>query len=94
MFKRAGITTTDFIFGHILGSDLTLIKSQFLSDLSSVADGQSAEILTHPGYFDQEILQLSSLNYERARDLDMCLDPQFKQSILDLGFQIVNYTQI
>lgn len=94
MMRRMGVVTTDYLFGHVLGADLTGIKENFLSDFRTLKDGQSAEMLTHPGYFDAELLKMSSLNYERVRDLALLLDPDFRSQIKDLDIDLVNYSQI
>lgn len=94
MMRRVGVVTTDFLFAHVLGSDLTVIKEKFLADFSSLGDGQSAEMYTHPGYFDLSLLQTSSLSYERTRDLALLLDSDFRQKINKLNIELVNYSQI
>ncbi len=94
ILKRMHVKRTDFLFGHVLGADLDGIKEKFLGQLSEVPDGRSAEMLTHPGYFDAEILEYTSLGFERSRDLALVLDNNFKKSILGLGFKFVNYSAI
>jgi len=92
MLKRAKIKTTTYLFAHILGSDIKEIKDGFLKDLDKVKSNEVAEMFVHPGFFDEELMKLSSLNYERARDLTICLDPKFKKDILKKGFKLVNYS--
>ncbi len=92
ILKRAKIKTTTYLFAHILGSDIKEIKDGFLNDLDTVKPNEVAEMFVHPGFFDEELMKLSSLNYERARDLTICLDPKFKKDILKKGFKLVNYS--
>ena len=94
IIKRAGVQSTDHLIIHIKGNDSSLIKDSILSDLKKVKDTETAEILTHPGYFDATLLKRSSLNYERSRDLDMLIDQKFIKSIKDLRFSIVSYKQL
>lgn len=94
MIKRSGIRSTQYLFGHILGADLEEIRRRFLADLETVKDGETAEIITHPGYFDQGLLESSTLNFERARDLALAIDSDFKKEIQARGFTIVDYSQI
>ncbi|EKD57921.1 MAG: hypothetical protein ACD_57C00094G0001 [uncultured bacterium] len=94
MLRRSGVRTTKYLFGHVLGSNLLRIEREFIDELARVKGGESAEVLTHPGYFDEEVLKLTSLNYERARDLAMCLDKKFEEKILNLGYHLVSFSQI
>lgn len=94
MFKRSGVKTTNYLFGHVTGCDLKEVKDKFLDELRAVRDGESAEILLHPGYFDAEILRYSSVGYERARDLALSLDDEFKTKIERMGFKMVSYSQL
>ena len=94
IIKRAGVQSTNHLIIHIKGNDSSLIKESIFSDLKKVKDTETAEVLTHPGYFDAVLLKKSSLNYERSRDLNMLLDQKFINSIKDIGFSIVNYKQL
>lgn len=92
--KRSNVGMTNHLFAHILGSSATVIISDFITDLSSVPEGESVEIIFHPGYNDIDTLESSSLNYERARDLAVTLNVEFKQKILDLGFTFTHMSQL
>ncbi|MCC7303917.1 ChbG/HpnK family deacetylase [bacterium] len=92
--KRAKVRMPTHLFAHILGSDATAIKEAFLSELSEVKDGESVECIVHPGYMDQDILELSSMNYERLRDMEIISDENFKQKIKGLGFEFTSYSEL
>lgn len=94
MLKRSGIKTTSHLFGHVTGCDLMEVKDKFLDELKVVKVGEIAEILLHPGYFDAEILKYSSVGYERARDLALSLDNDFRSRIEKMGFKIVSYSEL
>ncbi len=94
MMRREKVKTTNYLFSHILGSDSVKIKDDFLHDLSRVKDGESAEILLHPGFLDLDLLKHSSLRYERARDMSIAQDKDFRTKIETLGFEIVDYSKI
>ncbi len=85
--KRLNVKMSNHLLAHILGSDAKLIINQFLSELGTVKDSESVEIILHPGYLDQDILESSSLNFERARDLSISLNQDFKKQILKLGYE-------
>jgi len=84
--KRLKVKMTNHLFAHILGSYSTEIINNFIGDLKTVVDGETTELVFHPGYCDQDALESSSLNFERARDLSILKNPDFKQQIVDLGF--------
>lgn len=92
--KRLGVKMTNHLFAHILGSYSTETMSNFINDLKTVVDGETTEILFHPGYNDIDVLEASSLNFERARDLSIVLDKKFKQQIIDLGFTFSHMSQL
>lgn len=94
ILKRENIKTTDHLFIHVRGSDSKQIKKKFLKDLDEVSPNETAEILLHPGFFDLELLKMSSLNYERGRDLCIAISENFKEKINNLGFDIVNFSKI
>lgn len=94
MFKRSNVRTTDHLFGHVTGYNIELIKKLFLDDLAVVKEDESVEILVHPGYFDSEILNYSTLGYERTRDLVLSLDDDFRVQIENLGFKIISYSKL
>jgi len=94
MLKRTTVKTTLHLFAHVEGSNLEAIKKSFLEELSEVKANETAEIMLHPGYFDEEILKMSSLTYERARDLALSLDFDFRDRIKTMGFEFVSYSEL
>ena len=91
ILKRSHLKYVDHLLAYVKGSDSVVIKERYLSGLKEVGDGETVEILIHPAYFDKELLKLSSLNYERSRDLAIFTDGDFKKSIQDLDFKLVGY---
>lgn len=94
ILKRHGVRTTDHLFGHFNGSDIDEIMRLFLSDLESVEEGETAEMVFHPGFVDWDVLRISSLRYERSRDLALCLDLKFRRKIEEMGFVRISYRQL
>lgn len=92
--RRSGVRMANYLFSHVLGNDSTEIRSAFLKELDSVREGESCELLFHPGYLDRELLGITSLGFERTRDLAILLDREFRQEIVSRGFDIVNYSKI
>ena len=94
MIKRSGIRRPDFLVAHILGNDADTIKNDILQDLSQIDDGQSVEILFHPGFFDKEVLKITSLNYQRSRDIEILCDQSFMKQIQDMGFKLTRFKDL
>lgn len=92
--KRLNVKMTDHLFAHILGSNAALIQEKFLKELKSVKDGETTELLLHPGYFDEDILGGSSLNYERSRDIAIALNKDFRKNISELGYTFSHYQDL
>lgn len=95
MLRRSGVRTTNHLFGHIVTTpELNSVEAEFISDLKTVKDTETAEILTHPGYFDMDLLNLSSLAYERVRDLALVLSKPFRKELERMNFKLVSYSEI
>lgn len=94
LMRRAGVRTTDKVYAHILGDDYDTLLDQYKRDLEALTDGQTAEIALHPGYADDELRVMTSLADERARDLKLATDPNFKSWIEGRGIDIVSYGEI
>ncbi len=84
--KRLGVKMTNHLFAHILGSSANITMDLFIDQLSTVKDGESVEIIMHPAYNDAILLESSSLNFERSRDLFITLNSKFREQIQELGF--------
>ena len=94
ILKRHGVRTTKHLFGYITGQHYDEIKASLLADLGTVETGEAAEIIFHPGYVDRDLLRISSLRYERGRDLALCLDGEFRHAIRTMGFEFIGYKQL
>lgn len=94
ILKRHGVRTTKHLFGHFTGRNYDEIKASLRADLSTVAVGETAEIIFHPGFVDRDLLRISSLRYERGRDLALCLDEAFRQAIETMGLERIGYKQL
>lgn len=94
LLKRNKILQTDYIFNEITGSDIKKVKGNILQNLRGVDSRKSAELFLHPGFVDKELIELSSLTYERARDIAILTDRDFFLQIKKIGFKLVNYSRI
>lgn len=94
MLQRMGVRMPDHLFARILGSSASNIQQMFLDELDTVNDGETTEILFHPSYLDEELLEITSLNFERTRDMAILLDKKFIGSIYAKGFEFIPYSKI
>ena len=78
----------------MLGNNLDKIKNAFITDLEKVNEGETAEIVIHPAFFDERLLNYSSLNYLRTRDIDLFTDQNFIKKKKKMGFKFCTYKQI
>ena len=94
LLKRNNIQHTDHLLVEIVNTNIKLIKENFLHKLKKVKPRESVEILIHPGFFVEGLMELTSLTYERPRDISLLLDNDFKKSIKKLGFKFVPYSKL
>ena len=52
------------------------------------------EILAHPGYVDEELKKISSLTYNREKELEVYLDSKIKQYIKKSNVELISYCQL
>ncbi len=65
---------------------------RILEGLKQQPDGSCAEIMTHPGYYEEELRQVSSYNVQRERELGILVDPVVRECVR--GLELVSYGQI
>ena len=52
------------------------------------------EILAHPGYVDEKLKGLSSLTYNREKELEVYLDSEIKQYIEKNNVKLISYCNL
>jgi chitin disaccharide deacetylase len=60
--------------------------------LEEVAEHEVSVLITHPGYVDAELLDISSFNVIRARDLGAVTSPVVKALLDERGIELATYT--
>ena len=60
--------------------------------LPTVLDSELSLLITHPGYVDAELLDISSYSIIRARDTQLMTDPGVIRALTDAGVDLVTYT--
>ena len=74
--------------GSFYGDELT---NDSLIDLMKNSDAHTIEIMCHPGYVDQRILDLSKYNLPRAKEMEILRSDEVKQFVKDNGIELVTY---
>lgn len=65
-----------------------------LAALEEVTRHDLSVLITHPGFVDAELLQLSSFSVVRARDLAMLCDPALRSRLDELGIELTTYERL
>ena len=86
------IKTTDARASFEIGDEIT-VRNSILKKLARVNESESFELLFHPGIVSKELAVLSSMVYERERDLSLATDGSLEIEIKNLGFNVVTYSE-
>lgn len=54
-------------------------------------DHEYAEVMCHPAFIDQRLLDISSYNVQRANEMRILRNPQVKAWIKENGIELINY---
>lgn len=90
--KYAHIKTIDYFVGEFYGEDISieLIKSLIEESLNH----NTVELMCHPGYVDQILLDNSSYNTKRAKELSILISKEIKEFIIKNNIELINYKNI
>lgn len=88
--RRSHITMPSKLFEAIQEESPEQVIKKFEIDLSTSSNSFN-EILTHPGFYDREVRALTSLSWQRVRDLIVTLDPDFRNFIKKSDFKLVDF---
>jgi len=95
--QENGILTPDRSYG--LGKSGQMSSSRIKRILSNLKDGVT-EVIVHPGYITQELLDLEKeigtyyINRYREKELKALLDEDLKQIIKDKEISLINFNQL
>lgn len=68
-------------------------ESFFIEHVNELLGRDISYVICHPGYIDQDLMECSSLNLVRMRDLQLCLSPKVKQLLDDKGIELISITE-
>lgn len=66
--------------------------AMFLAGLDALAGHEISVLITHPGYVDADLLDISSYNIVRARDLHLVTSPAVRQALDARGIVCASYS--
>lgn len=83
--------TSDFGLEAQAGAD----PAQSISALvEAMGEHETSVLITHPGYLDAELLELSSYSVVRPRDLQLLLDPRWLQALTAARIELATYSSL
>jgi predicted glycoside hydrolase/deacetylase ChbG (UPF0249 family) len=89
LVQAKGIPHPDYFVQSFSGEALTL--ETLLGILEGLPESIS-ELITHPGFADEELLARSTYAKERERELELLCHPRAKERIGELGIELVNFS--
>lgn len=85
--RASGMHFTERFYG---AANVTV--ERLLDLLAHLEDGLT-EMMCHPAYLDPYLLENSSYNGERVRELATLCDPRVKAALADHGIQLINFRE-
>ena len=86
------INTTDIL---LFQSGKAVTKEYIIENVDKYKEEDiDVEILAHPGYVDEELKKISSLTYNREKELEVYLDSEIKQYINKSNVELISYCQL
>ena len=83
------INTTDIL---LFQSGKVVTKEYIVKNVNKYKEEEiDVEILAHPGYVDENLKKLSSLTYNREKELEVYLDSEIKQYIKKSNVKLISY---
>lgn len=94
-FKRVPMAPNDWYttpFGPAEQAVADPVAAFFETVLPVVLANELSLFITHPGYVDAELLDITSYSVIRARDLQLMTDPRVMAALADAGVELVTYS--
>lgn len=94
MLKRSKVRQTDKLFEHVLGSNYDKIKNTIIEEIKDLENNETAELLIHPGYVDKDLINITSLRFERSRDIALCKDKDIQNTIKKNNIKLASFHEL
>ena len=73
--------------------DETATRETLLRIIDSIPEG-TAELMTHPGYYDKELADFSVYNEPRARELDLLTEPAVRDRAAANHIELISFSKL
>ena len=90
--ETSGLKTTDYLFGN-LAAQFLWEAGPFGGVVENLPEGTS-EIACHPGFYDTDLVRVSSLRRMREVELKLFSDAKLRKRLAGLGIELVRFSQI
>ena len=91
--REYGVTAPSSCLTDFYGYDRGINNGFLLGILESMPDGVH-ELMCHPGYAKQDLINSSSYNKPRELELEVLTSPEVKEWIQDQGIQLIPFLNI
>jgi len=88
--RLQGIKTCETFIGDFFGEKVGL--DYLLELLSAIPEGQTAELMCHPGEPDEELRAVSSYSDNRLKELEVLTSPSLKSFLRDNHIELFRYS--
>jgi|GEM_PF-1998744 len=88
--RDAGCKTTDRCCGFMLG-EYDEMQGGIIKAIADIGEGESAEVLLHPGYESPELVTLTSMVRARPRDVALAKDDVIKRALEKSDVSLVTF---
>ena len=68
--------------------------AQFMDLRDELVENGCSSFICHPGYVDAELLGLTTLSLERAKDAEMMQSPSVRQWCKENGVELITYRDL
>jgi len=92
LMKELRVRSTNFIFVNFYDEGAT--AEVLIDNLGKMKDGQTYELMCHPGHIDEAFANESSYNSQRERELQILTDPTIKHIIESHGIRLINFANL
>lgn len=72
----------------------TAVPDYFMKNTFGIWEEEIIEVMCHPAFIDQRLLDISSYSLQRARELQTLRDPELKQWIKESGIEMITFADL
>jgi len=89
MRQHPGVRAPSRMIGSFYDTGTTV--DNLLGILDSLTDAETAELMVHPGYADDDLMTTSSYNTHRQTELDILTSDAVKAKVRERGIELVTF---